>query len=387
MKIRVYVRKEKVRGSWQMFYIDPLTRKRKTKIATDETTGEPIESRKDALKAAGVWEKEVASGTDEKVDTPWEQFKLRFEDEYLPSRAHGSASVYMASLRKFEAYSNGADLSRINASTMSQFQAWLRRNGFKETTIVMYLKHCRAAFRWAARLGMIRKAPEIEMPRLVVSQLAGGKPVTLVEYRRMLATAPKVLKKDVTAIEDIRRLISGLWYSGLRISEACRLSWDQPPVILDLESGKFPRIVWHASGHKARRDERSPITPDFFDFIQKTPKKNRSGLVFPVRLKGRAIGKDRISRLISEIATKAKLPVTAHDFRRSFGTRWAQEVLPVTLKAVMRHADIKTTLAYYVDLESDDVGEKLWAGRATPRATQNRSSNGTSRKTAPRNPR
>ncbi len=53
---------------------------------------------------------------------------------------------------------------------------------------------------------------------------------------------------------------------------------------------------------------------------------------------------------------------SAHDLRRSFGTRWAKRVMPAVLKRLMRHASIQTTMGYYVDLDADEVADQLWAG-------------------------
>lgn len=38
----------------------------------------------------------------------------------------------------------------------------------------------------------------------------------------------------------------------------------------------------------------------------------------------------------------------AHDLRRSFGTRWASDVMPATLQQMMRHQSIETTRRSYV---------------------------------------
>jgi integrase len=63
-----------------------------------------------------------------------------------------------------------------------------------------------------------------------------------------------------------------------------------------------------------------------------------------------------VCRLVSEIGQKARVVVdkasgkfaSAHDLRRSFGTRWAKLLMPAVLRQWMRHADIATTMAYYV---------------------------------------
>jgi integrase len=77
----------------------------------------------------------------------------------------------------------------------------------------------------------------------------------------------------------------------------------------------------------------------------------------------------RAGRVISEIGKKANVLVnkadgkfaSAHDLRRSFGTRWAARVKPATLQLLMRHKSIETTMKYYVCQDSDDVADELWA--------------------------
>ena len=50
---------------------------------------------------------------------------------------------------------------------------------------------------------------------------------------------------------------------------------------------------------------------------------------------------------------------SAHDLRRAFGTRWAFQVKPATLKLLMRHQQIETTMRFYVDQDADDVADQL----------------------------
>jgi integrase len=51
---------------------------------------------------------------------------------------------------------------------------------------------------------------------------------------------------------------------------------------------------------------------------------------------------------------------SAHDLRRSFGTRWAGRVKPAILQLLMRHESIETTMKYYVDQDADDISDQLW---------------------------
>lgn len=78
----------------------------------------------------------------------------------------------------------------------------------------------------------------------------------------------------------------------------------------------------------------------------------------------------RIGRIISEIGRRAGVVVrkserkfsSAHDLRRSFGTRWAPKVEPATLQLLMRHRSIETTLKYYVAQDADEIADEFWKG-------------------------
>jgi len=116
-----------------------------------------------------------------------------------------------------------------------------------------------------------------------------------------------------------------------------------------------------------------------------TPEAERIGKVFKLDgLRTRApITAQKVCCILSKIGKKAGVvvatkekqrrvdgklsPVTvrkfasAHDLRRSFGTRWAKRVMPAVLKRLMRHSAVQTTLAYYVDLDTAEVADELWA--------------------------
>ncbi len=75
------------------------------------------------------------------------------------------------------------------------------------------------------------------------------------------------------------------------------------------------------------------------------------------------------ARLFRRLANRAGIVVnpstgktaSAHDLRRSFGSRWARKVAPAVLRELMRHSSVETTMGYYVDLNADDIADQLWA--------------------------
>jgi integrase len=140
-------------------------------------------------------------------------------------------------------------------------------------------------------------------------------------------------------------------------------------VYRSLSEGK-PRFRIYAEAEKAYKDRLLPMTPDFAKWLAQTAEAERTGRVFKLNglRTGRPITAKRVSRIVSKIGRKAGVVVnaegksaSAHDFRRSFGTRWAKRVRPPVLQQLMPHESIESTLTYYVALDVEDVADELWA--------------------------
>ena len=213
---------------------------------------------------------------------------------------------------------------------------------------------------------------------------AGGaraRAVTGEEFDRLIAAVPKTRPHDADAWV---RYLRGLYLGGLRLEESLALSWDDDaPFAVDL-SGRRPAFRIAAAAQKSRRDERLPMTEDFYRLIIETPEAERVGPVFKLNgLKtGTPITPKRVCRLVSKIGKRAGVVVasidkrkrvdgkivttpgkkfaSAHDLRRSFGTRWAKRVMPPILQRLMRHRSISVTLTYYVTMDADAVSDEIW---------------------------
>jgi len=71
----------------------------------------------------------------------------------------------------------------------------------------------------------------------------------------------------------------------------------------------------------------------------------------------------RIGRRAGVVTSKADGLKYAgcHDLRRGFGTRWAKRVMPAVLRKLMRHANVQTSMQFYVDLAAGDLARELYA--------------------------
>ena len=217
------------------------------------------------------------------------------------------------------------------------------------------------------------------MPKLSKGQsLAKHRAVTAEEFDRMLEAVPKVRKHDAAVWE---RLLRGLWLSGLRLSEAVALDWNDGLFVLST-SGKHPAFHIEAEGQKSRRSEVVPTPPDFAEWVlAETPQDERVGKVFKLvnRDKGKPLdAHNTVGPVVSAIGRKAgvvveqtekvvregdkmlrkpfKMFAGAHDLRRAFCSRWARKVMPAILQRLARHAHISTTMSFYVCLTVDEMG-------------------------------
>ena len=74
-------------------------------------------------------------------------------------------------------------------------------------------------------------------------------------------------------------------------------------------------------------------------------------------------------KLVEEGGKRTRKPVKlfagAHDLRRSFCSRWARKVTTAVLQKLARHANISTTMTFYVNLTADEIGADLWANHTS----------------------
>jgi integrase len=133
----------------------------------------------------------------------------------------------------------------------------------------------------------------------------------------------------------------------MRRNEMLDLTWDNPEMpFLDFGAG---RIRIPAAYNKSDEDQWLPLHPQLAEILKALP--DRKGFLFTFRNAPR-----ETSRKFTKLARSLGLEISLHDLRRSFGSRYASVVPAPVLQRLMRHADIKTTLTYYSDV--DDVLEE-----------------------------
>ena len=358
-----------------LVYFDPVSGR---KIAKSSGTRDWRE----AERLAGELEKELRAGRYAPASKlTWADFRKRYEAEKGPGLSPKTMAAFRTAANHLEAVLNPDRLCKLTAAVLSRFSAKLREGGMSEVTLGSTLRHLRAALSWGVSIGLLPAVPKMVIPK------AGGARARAVageEFDRMIAAVPKVRPTDSEAWIFY---LQGLHLGGLRLEESLILSWDEDaPFGVDL-TGRRPAFRIAAKAQKARRDERLPMTEDFFRLItEATPEAERHGRVFKLDgLQTRCpITPKRVCRMVAKIgkaggvvvasterrrkdkATGKLVPVavkkfaSCHDLRRSFGTRWARRVMPAVLQRLMRHSNIATTMKFYVTMDADSVADELW---------------------------
>jgi integrase len=327
-RITVWVQRFKDREHLVLQWIDPETGKRKSKSAGTADPDKAETKRADK-------EYELNHGLlSEPSKMPWETFRGLYEEERLAGAREATRKKAGYVFDAFEELAHPKTLGVITERTISKYATRLREQGYKAPTIQGHLAYLRAALRWAADQKLIPAAPKVVMPKLPKKKII--RKIVTEQFERLLAVAPD----DCWAA-----FLQTAWYTGMRRNEMLDLHWNADAGTPWVDFG-HKRIWIPAAYNKSDADQWVPLHPDLAEVL--TPRRRERGKLFPLSLSPR-----EVSRKFTRLAKKAGLKITLHDLRRSFGSRYAAVVPAPVLQRLMRHADIKTTLAFYTDV--DDV--------------------------------
>ena len=342
---------------------DPISGKRKTRSAGTRV-------RRDAERLAAKLEDDLRKRRDNPrlPSMELDVFLDRYEKEKLDPDAKKFRASTFTAFNSLQRLCNPRLLSDITAAMLSKFAADLRAEGKARETVRSYLSHLRPALKWAVKLRFLDACPEFPDAPRKKGRKAKGKAINIDAFDRMVLTVEKVRPDDASFWE---RYLNGLWLSGLRLEESLIFSWDRDADIYIDASRPYWRVHFREGSQKSGKDELWAMPPDLQEWLEKTPQDERLGLVFKLNgLKTRQpISVKRVSEIVCRIGKRAGIVVSeagdkvkyasAHDLRRSFATRWAPKLMPVDLQRLMRHANIQTTMEFYVEVDADDMATRL----------------------------
>lgn len=307
----------------------------------------------------------------------WGELKDRYRTEKFPDLRRSSQLNVEATLKLVDDVIGPHLAKSLNEKTIPKLWDHLRTEKRSEATINRHKRTLRAIVRWAKQNGIVATAPHIGTK---VVKGAKGRALTGEEIDRLHAQARKQLGDRA---ESWVFLLKGLEYSGLRLGEALECTWDDTSRIWIDWSGQRPALVIPAHMQKGDRDTVMPMSDEMIALLQSVEECERGPFVFnPEPERDHKLQRprlDTVSATICELGKAAGIKTkdhtdqakvkfaSAHDLRRTFGSRMATRVPAQVLQKLMRHASIQTTLEFYVDLDERDLIDAAFG--ASPEST------------------
>lgn len=338
-------------------WIDPVTGRKKTRSTKCVV-------RRDAERFAARLEEKLRSGRESGiVPIKWSDACKAYADEVFPHQSAKSSSRMRTVWKFVEETVGPTSLAVISEQEIGQIVAALQQKKLSAYTIQSYLSKLRTFFDWAVARRYLQAAPKTSSP-IRGAAPERGRAITREEFDRMLKAVAKVVPK--ANVKAWRRLLIGLWLSGLRLDEALRLTWHDGLFVVDV-TGRIPMFRIEAAGQKNRQYALAPMVQSFWRFLEQTPERDRRGYVFKAPGERNArVTLNTASAMICQIGEKARIKVSkgkfasAQDLRRSFGDRWSNRVKSITLMRLMRHKSISTTEKFYARRDAETVAAELW---------------------------
>lgn len=304
-------------------------------------------------------------------ETPLKPMLTAFERQVMGDMRSSTQCIYRQVFNLL-GEANIKDIRSLRPDKLLALREVFLRHEMGNATQHKLLRATKRLLRWAYKAGFTDRSVDFDMPRL--RKKSKGRPLTEAEFKLMLKATDKVYAQHPERAKACKRLLCGLWLSGLRISE-CTLSWDDPDVFhVDWQSYKNPVFVMPDDMDKTGQARVFPMAPEFWALISSVPVENRTGPVFQV-LSTRVdcvLNTDQLSKLIFRIGKLSGVVVdrrpdgtvkyaSAHDLRRSFGLRWAsRRINEMQLGALMRHSSSETTRTYYIGNNASAVLDEFW---------------------------
>jgi integrase len=325
----------------------------------EESTG--VRNRREAERIAAAKEIELEKFDPDSKMIAWSAFRERYENEELSRLSDATWGIWTTSANRLETDMNPDRLADVTKSLLSRWLMLMRDAGLADMSQRTYVSHIRSALSWACYVDLLDFVPKLRLPRLI-SRKMRSRGVTEVEFTSILNAVPTIRPNDS---DRWVKFLNGLYHSSLRADELRRLSWDADAELSVITTFDYPLIRMLAPGHKARRDEYQPVTPDFWQLIAGDV---RYGYVFPLKDKGQ-LSQKRTIRTISDIGEASGVvtdettgkTATSHDIgRRAFLSRMDSDLSTAELQKWARHASPQTTMQFYHHKSAIELAKKVW---------------------------
>mgnify|MGYP000873818581 CR=1 FL=1 len=281
----------------------------------------------------------------------WEELIEAF-NQYLAScdKSNLTRSTYLAELKKFSEWIQ-VEPDQVADIDIKEYRQWLYLNKkLKPTTVNKALVTLKKFYTWANEAKLLDRNPAAHI-KLVEVEAPPPKWLSRSEelkYRRELQRERNPRKRTRDSA-----VISAMIDCGLRVSEVSFLELDD--VVVAPKSGK----VVVRKGKRYRHRE-VPLNADarkaFEEYLlirHTYPQAQNSNYLF-VSERANRLTQRAIQHLVEEYAYRAKIKVTPHTLRHTFGHNLALAGRSLTeIQKLMGHKNINTTAIYLTPGEEE----------------------------------
>jgi len=324
-------------------------------------------TRKEAERFAEEKQSEVREGNgDPPPDIGLVDFRKEHEFLMTGQVSHSTLREQTRALGYLEELLGDKLLRRISRCDAEQYIQRRSKSGVSPSTVNKEVASLKRVFNLAQRRAYLP---------------AGSNPFVGI-HRRKVSCRPKRYVSE----EEIRRLLecahslkwrvflSLLYVTGLRLSEACHLTWDDvdfPGRMLQVAPKRDPRrtVPWEPKDHELRH---VPLGRRMAELLQEWKSARPDGVpyVFVDRERyelvmaqvqagqwreGQSIVNNVLRHFKVIVRRAGTRTCTIHDLRRSCLTNWAREVPAHVLHRLAGHSSMETTLHYYLCVGESDL--------------------------------
>lgn len=331
-------------GSWVVYWNDHDGRRRQ------QSCGVGRDGQKLAEKFRQKKNAELLLGIDNsRATATWREFRERYENTVLDDLAASTRRIIRRTLNDFERLAKPGKICNVTAETIARFASLRRKERGKlpgstltATALNKQLRHLKAVLSIAEQWGYLARAPVVRMAKAVKRLPRYMPPEVFVAVYEACKTATEPAGQPYEPADWWRGLMIFAQMHGWRIGEL--LSLQRADV--DLDRG-FALIRGERA--KGRADAMVKLHPVVVEHLRRLP--GFTPTVFPWPHYER-----KLWEAWTEIQTAAGVEKSYgfHAIRKACGTLNAPRVQsPATLKHLMRHAALATTMEFYTNPLAD----------------------------------
>lgn len=345
-KVQVWVKRRKTKKGYS--YAVQWVDQRSGRVKTESCGRDKALARHKAAERR----RELLNGTySEIVPVSFDDFKTEHLEQISGVLSEGSKIEHELALGQFKAACNPNNLTSINSPMLEKFRNARIDAGVSKATVNKGLRSLRSALEYAVKRGYLKANPFKGHTKALFLKEPEKEPVFMEphEFKKLLAACPSDFWRGICLIA---------YHGGLRKNEILNIRWQD----IDLENEII--TVCNTDEHltKSRKNRKIPMTQSVKAVLEKLRKSIFvSDYVFNNKENRPII--NNFYRDFSIVVVKAglvdkekKARFSIHDLRRSCATELLRAgVPPKTAQRILGHANLETTMKYYVGVKDEDM--------------------------------